>query len=52
MFKSGKAHISVNNIKDHRKVYDDTINDFHFLPICVFLSRSRENHAKKFYYRH
>jgi hypothetical protein len=52
MFKSGKAHVSVNNIQYVSKVYDDIINGFHFLRISVFLSQSGENHAKKFYYRH
>ncbi len=52
MFKSGKAHVSVNNIKYVGKVYDDIINGFHFLRISVFLSHSRENHATEFYYHH
>ncbi len=36
MFKSGKTHVSVNNIKHVSKFYDDIINGFHFLHISVF----------------
>jgi hypothetical protein len=39
--------LSVNNIKDVTKDYDDIINGFHFRRIsCFFLSQCRDNHAK------
>ncbi len=47
MFKSGKAHVSVNNIKDFSKVYDGIINDFHFLPISVFCYQNLERITQK-----
>jgi hypothetical protein len=45
----GLVHISlsVNNIKDFSKVYDDITNAFHFLRICYFFYHNRKTIMQK-----